>query len=632
MGEEWFAVLPDSDTGLAAARALRPLASDVIEHASGRPWLLGRWPEREVTVATAGTVRLAVAGCSPATVGSLRERLRGARSVHDMDRTVARLPGCFHLLASVDGRVRAQGTLASVRRVFHARVGDAVIAADSALVLARLTGADWDPSWLALRLANMTAPFPLHETTPWRGVRAVPGDHWLELAQDGTAAERRRWTAPEPALPLTEGAPAVRDALAAAVQTRTTHGGTVSTDLSGGMDSTSLAFLAGRGPAKLVTFRMAERDAGNDDAYFADRAAALLPRAHHRVHRPDRTAAMFAGLGPDTAAADPEAPFAWMRTRARLAHAVRAMAAEGSRVHLAGHGGDELFRPDTTYLHDLFRAHPRTALRYLRAHRTLGRWSAPALARALADSRTPGHELADQALRLRAPRPGLRHVSFAWSPLLRLPDWVTDDAAETAGELLRAIATDPADPVEPLADGRAQHGVVLMARCTGASVRQANRVNASPASSGPGGSPGGPPFAVPYLDDHVLSAALAVRLEDRNSPWRFKPLLAAAMRGIVPEELLHRTTKGAFGADYYAGLRRHRAELLALFDGSELARHGLIDDATLRRALLRPHKDNTALSGLDATLACEAWLRSLNARATAGPHTGSGTVPDPVPH
>lgn len=618
MGEEWFAVLPDSDTGLAAVRALRPLASDVIEHSSGRPWLMGRWPDGEVTVAATGSARLAVAGCSPATVGSLRERLRGVRSVCEAEKAVARLPGCFHLLASVGGRVRAQGTLASTRRVFRARVGDAVIAADSARVLARLIRADWDPSWLTLRLAGTAIPFPLHESTPWQGIRAVPGDHWLELAADGSAAERRRWTPPESELPLGEGSLAVRNALTAAVQTRTTHGGTVSTDLSGGMDSTSLALLAARGPAELVTFRLAGEETGSDDTYLAERAVAALPQARHRVHAADRTTAMFAGLGPNAPPADTEAPFPLMRDRGRIAHMAELMAAEGSRVHLTGHGGDELFRPVPTYLHDLFRSHPYAAVRHARAHRTASRWSRSALLRALADRRTPADELVLQAAALRAPLPGRRHVSFGWTQPLHLPEWVTDDAADATRELLRATATGP---VEPLARQRSQHGLLLTARGTGMSVRLANRL-----SSGHG-----PAIAAPYLDDQVLGAVLSVRPADRHSPWVFKPLLAAAMRETVPRALLGRRAKAAPSAGFYEGLRRQRADVLKLLDDSELARHGLIDAGRLRQALLSPQADAlatlTTLTALDAALACETWLRSLHHRAAAVPHTGSGAVP-----
>ncbi|MEV4442130.1 asparagine synthetase B family protein, partial [Streptomyces sp. NPDC049577] len=61
-GRAWFVVLPDGEAGLTAARALRPLAPQTIEHASGRPWLLGSWPEGRVTVAGAGPARLAVIG------------------------------------------------------------------------------------------------------------------------------------------------------------------------------------------------------------------------------------------------------------------------------------------------------------------------------------------------------------------------------------------------------------------------------------------------------------------------------------------------------------------------------------------------------------------------------------------
>ncbi|GAB2714396.1 asparagine synthase-related protein [Kitasatospora kifunensis] len=624
MAEEWLAVLPDSDAAIAAARALRPAADQLVVHASGRPWLLGCWAPELLTLATAGTTagaaRVAVFGCGPTGSATLAQRLGRVRSVDEVGSTVAGLCGSFHLLASVGGRVRAQGTLACVRRVFRARYGDAVIAADSAHLLARLIGADWEPAWLALRLSSMTTPFPLHESTPWRGVRAVPGDRWLSLEPDGTAAERLRWRAPEPVLPLAEGAPAVRRALAGAVAACTAPGGTVSSDLSGGMDSTSLAFLAADGPARLVTYRWAEHDSGNDDADYAQRAAARLPAARHLVQAPQELAPMFGELSPDAPPADPEEPFAFVRNRQRLAHVARVMAAEGSRVHLAGHGGDELFRPGPGYLHDLVRQRPLVGLRYARAYRFLARWSGPALLRALAEHRSPARELALRTAALTDPPPGARHLDFGWTYPSHLPPWTTPAAADAARELLRAAAREP---VEPLAPRRAQHAVLLALRSAGVALRQAERISAAH----------GARLAVPYLDDQVIDAALAVRLEERNSPYRFKPLLAAAMRGTVPDPLLERTTKGEFSADFYVGLRRHRRDLLALFDEPLLARYGLIDGAAVRAVLLRPHQNASELGRLDATLAGEMWLRALDRRlpplsGSAGPLPAAPLRPD----
>ncbi|GHJ37486.1 lasso peptide biosynthesis PqqD family chaperone [Streptomyces sp. TS71-3] len=608
---EWFVVLPDSDRALPAARALLPRADDIVEHASGRPWLVGHWPDGRVTVAAAGSARVAVIGFCPLSAASLSRRLAGVRSVEGAQAVVSAAPGCFHLVASVGGRVRAQGSLASVRRMVHCRFRGAAIGADSARVLARLTGADWDPAWLALRLALRTTPFPLHESTPWRGVRAVPGDHWLALEPDGSASTRRRWTPPDPALALAEGAPLVREALAAAVAARTAESGTVSVDLSDGVEAAGLAFLAARGPAELVTHRWAEPGPGGEHVRYASLVAATLPAARHRAAPLAAMAPEFAGLGPDAPSADLDEPFAWLRGRARLAELARAMAAEGSRVHLAGHGGQELFRPGGTYVHDLVRTRPGTALRHLHGLRAGSRGPWAATLRALADCRSPAREMRDHAAALTAPWPGGSGTAFTWSPPPRLPGWVTGDAADAARGLLLAAAREP---VAPLAAQRAQHEALLRARATGAAARLADRLTMA----------GRMRFTLPYLDDEVLGAVLAVRLEERCPPREFKPLLAAALRGAVPEGLLLRAPEGepGFGrsAEAAAGLLRHRAELLALFDGSELARHGLVDDAEVRQALLRPGAGPPGAAELDATLACESWLRALAAeQRTARP-------------
>src|SRR6185437_407417 len=79
----------------------------------------------------------------------------------------------------------------------------------------------------------------------WSGVQAVPNGHYLSVAADGAGSSYRRWhRPPEPHLPLGEGAAHVRDALGAAVSLRTDGGRPISADLSGGLDSTSIAFLA----------------------------------------------------------------------------------------------------------------------------------------------------------------------------------------------------------------------------------------------------------------------------------------------------------------------------------------------------------------------------------------------------
>ena len=88
----------------------------------------------------------------------------------------------------------------------------------------------------------------------------------------------------------------------------------------------------------------------------------------------------------------------------------------------------------------------------------------------------------------------------------------------------------------------------------------------------------------------MIEAGLAVRPEERITPWRYKPLIVEAMRGIVPDQSLARQTKANGSGDADPGLRRHRAELLALWDDSRLGRLGLIDAAALRELCTGPSR------------------------------------------
>jgi asparagine synthase (glutamine-hydrolysing) len=109
----------------------------------------------------------------------------------------------------------------------------------------------------------------------------------------------------------------------------------------------------------------------------------------------------------------------------------------------------------------------------------------------------------------------------------------------------------------------------------------------------------------------VIEAGLAVRPQERTTPWRYKPLIVEAMRGIVPEESRTRQTKANGSCDADPGLRRHREELLTLWEDSRLARLGLIDADALRETCTRPLPPELQFGGLDQTVACEVWLRSL---------------------
>ena len=602
MDDEGWVVLPDRPEAVAVAVGRPTLAS----HESGRPWLLGPIDPSRLILACAGPVRVAVIGTCPVTAGRLADLISSIHSVAELDSVARVLPGSWHLVASVAGAVRVQGSLAGLRRVFYGRTGAVMVAGGRADALAALSHAGIDEHALAARVAcagSSPPQPPINEGSYWRGVRGVAPDHYLRLDRTGTIGTVCWWHAPEPEQPLTLVAPMVRRALEEAVAARRPATGRLSGDLSGGFDSTSLCFLAAADTPDLLTFRWAEVEAGNDDAVYAGHAAAALKAAEHLVVPQAEMPGQYADPGQ---LGDVEAPYRFGRTLARYRHNAALLTALGSRTHLAGHGGDELFdggRP--VYLHTLVRRHPFRAIARVRAHRSLGRWSWPATCLALASRGDITRWWRAEATKLTSGPVPRYAPPFDWGYPIRAQDWVTPAALDIARSVVRAAAEE----ARPLAADRGQHATLVGQWTSSPLYRQLARVYAA----------AGTRLELPYLDDRVVDVALSARLDERINPWRFKPLLADAMNGALPPLIAARTTKGEFSADAQAGWRKHLPDLLAVFADSALAECGLIHPDKLRAALLTPQADLTVMFAVEDLLGCEAWLRASRLPANPSP-------------
>ncbi|MFF4324424.1 asparagine synthase-related protein [Streptomyces sp. NPDC001568] len=601
-GMPFFFAFPDCEAAGAVARRLcedRP-GLGVVPHGSGRPWIVGHWPDGAPLVARHRDTAVALVGSFAVDGDELRERTRHVRTPTDLDALAGALPGQFHLIAAVAGQLRVQGTAYGTRRIFHGRADGTVVTADRAAELAALLGARPDTAQLALRLFH-PVPAPLDQRAMWHGVEAVPPGSCL-VVPDGAAPREHRWhRPPEPHLKIAEGAAAVRSALLAAVSVRTNGGGLISADLSGGLDSTSICFLAARQSrgARLIACTSTGDESENEDGHWARLAARELTGTEHHVQPEDELPLFYSGVLDPRDRWDAPSPFAVSRHRATAL--VARMAERGSRLHLTGIGGDHLFFGGAGHYHSLLTRRPLLALSRLRGYRTLYAWPRREVLRELADRRD--HHAAFARLTVRTSGSlSLSRPGFGWMHPPVVAPWFTPDCLDIAERVL----ADAAGSVRPYAPDRARH-VELAAVYAGTQEVRAYDDAARQA---------GVPVAHPFFDDRVVDAALSVRPEDRVTPWAYKPLLARAMHGIVPARNLSRSTKGDGTPDAVAGLYRHREELAALWEDSALADAGLVDAAALRRLCLAPGSSELADNALYSTLACESWLRTAGTAST----------------
>ncbi|MYW99815.1 MULTISPECIES: asparagine synthase-related protein [unclassified Streptomyces] len=654
---DYFVVLPDSAAGAAAAgrlpvpgaaagRSAAPGATGsarevggalTVAHPSGRPWIVARPLVRKVSHLARGEDALVLIGPDRVPDAVLAGILEGARDRTGLEHRLARLPGLYHVVARLSGRSWIRGTATGLRRIYHARHPAAgTIASDRPAVLARLIDAPLDESALALRLLDFL-PHPLSRRPVWRGVHETGAGYGLALpvAAPGTAAvpgptEHRWWEPPPGELPLAEGAREVGDAVAASVRAHVGGLDRISCELSGGLDSTALAFAArDTGPASLSLLTVAARDRYSEDETWARRAVeaaggTAAPAARtdgaarngHAAPAPDPGAAPARGRHPgpaldhhvipaadapyfyadlaSTAAELNDEPLPVAPGRARAALLLGRARATGSRYHLTGYGGDEIFLGLPHAYQDLFHGNPFTAWSHLGGLRHQLGWPLLPTVKALLDRSAFPRWLAGAVTA--APQPVARTPLLSWGVRQSLHPWLTEHATALIAEELRAAA-EHAEPIDPW---RGRHVDIDGVRMGARHFQAMEDI----------GMTIGLPVAAPFYDDRILEATLAVRLPERISPWRYKPLLVEAMRGMVPDALLARTTKDHMASDEHQGLREHAPELAELWTGSRLAEHGLVDARQLLRLAAEPFSPVLVEHSISSTVAGETWLRT----------------------
>ncbi|MFB4267235.1 albusnodin/ikarugamycin family macrolactam cyclase [Nonomuraea sp. GTA35] len=540
--------------------------------------------------------QVAVFGSCLAGDEELHTALRQAARTGVWER-LARLPGSFVTIRIGPDGVLAVPDLAGAWPVFFTSGAGGIAYSSSPLPLVDLIGAAPDPRWLAARLFTPDIPQATTDRSAFAAIgRSRPG-HMLLL--DGSGLRQQPISLPVGGLPFEAGAEQLKDALLTATGVRAARAERLSSDLSGGLDSSSLALLAARHrstPLPAITY-VDPISGGQDDLAYAHLCAAAEPGLDHIVLSPGPDALPLAGLEHAPLLDEPsqDALF-WARDQSLLAPAA-------GGLHMTGDGGDCVLTGPLAYLADL--ARPATMKRFVResaAWARLRHRPAHAVIRAaLHMARTTYPQaLAAVVCHLRSGDvPARRGVEDAlrWCAPGPATAWANRHARlDLAGQLACLADTGHDRPYD--ADAEA----LRLVHEAGASSRLFAQMAAG----------FGVDVDTPYLDNQVIMACSAVPVIERTTTRALKPLLSAALTGLIPPALLARTTKGSFTACLYAGLRHAAPYLRELLDSSRLADLGLLQAAPTRKALdLLLHGANGPVAAMCDVLAAEVWLRSL---------------------
>jgi len=451
----------------------------------------------------------------------------------------------------------------------------------------------WIAEWLALAVTG-------EGETIYEGLRRIPAAHLL-VAAEGRLALRRFWEPrPDPSVPGEDeagGRERLLSLLSEAVRCRLRSRSTAGIDLSGGLDSSAVAALAGdlerkgRSPApgllaqsvvypglecdETPWIRASARSAGIPAREYPGADPGIEAFEGHALrhrHLPDNPASVS---------------FLPMLEDARR---------EGIRVRLGGEGGDERFGGDPCRLADLLRSgrlgEARAALREESGGRGIGGSFAVLWA---------------GGLRPLLPSPArslLRGVRGRPAP----PPWIRADFARRS-RLADRVRSEPARGAWPTFEQAALRGALS----TGAVALALEDWDRQAADFGL-------EARHPFLDRRIVEWSLSLPRERRIRGALSKVLLRDALSGLLPGETTGRTTKTEFTALHDRALRRMggagRFERLAVEEA------GWVDGAWTREAARRTLSprggggppDRRTVNVLWSVFALDLWYRMTFAR------------------
>ncbi|GAA3873563.1 lasso peptide isopeptide bond-forming cyclase [Saccharothrix violaceirubra] len=564
---------------------------------SDRPglWLADGWHPGEVRTARHRDAGLLVLGQCFADDARLLADLRRAVD-EDRPGSLTRWPGCHTVVVVRDSGVTVLVDQAGQYPVFHRTGGGRVVFGSHGATTAAVAGlpATPDRSTLLAGVFCPDVPALVGDRSVLVGVRRLGGGGVLTVDRSGT---RTAATDPVPGSSTTfaDGVDELRAALDAAVAARLADGRTVTADFSGGMDSTSLAFLAARHAPGLRLFAYHHPDAPAHDLEHARRYAGDL---RLEIVTGTRETLSYQGLF-DVAAGDEPDPAAVASARAAL----RLGRIGAGGLHLGGEGADALLVPPPSYLGDLARHGWWRGLArdVFAASRARNLSPTTVFRRSLTAAGTStSRALRGLKTRLEHPRP---HVVQWLDAISRWPGpgaaalWLTPRARRELAGLADEAARDRArHPVGDMADHTALHDL----RTAGAVQRRLVET-ARPYGVWP---------HAPFLDADVIRACTRVAAHLKVSVETRKPLLRAAMADRVPDAVFTRRDKGDYTGEDYLGLRVHASTLVRELRRSAVADLDLVDPAAVIEAVDRAGTGAPVpFPVLNRLLGVEVWLR-----------------------
>jgi len=440
-------------------------------------------------------------------------------------------------------------------------------------------------------VAGHLASVPEPELTPYEGVYAVPPGSFVAITNRRFRKERFWRLNPNNKIRHSTDSDYeehFRHLFREAVRCRMQVGGPVFSELSGGIDSTSIVSMADQilldntSPASKLETVLFVYDVSqpSDETEFIRSVEEKRGRPGHHILESEFP--LLVSLSPESILIPtPSVCFAQGNMQQE-----KILKDNGSRVLLSGYGGDDVLWSQAAALPDLgdlFRQ-----LSFLELHRRIKAWAKA--------SRSSYFELLwSGALWPLLPR---SFQSRCW-PTPRLGDWFDSDFARRMNLHDRILG--PPDVFGfSLSSSRKHSSRILYAT---AAVSCDPKLGKSSIE-----------VSYPFLHRPLVEFCVAIPIEQMLRPGETRSLLRRAMRNLLPHKVLYRTDKRGPTSALHHALAREWTRLKELFVDARVCARGYLAPRALIDGLTRAKHGFNPAPLLTRVISLEIWLRSLELR------------------
>lgn len=461
------------------------------------------------------------------------------------------------------------------------------------------SGKSYSHLYCAVFLAGLNQTYPFDSFTVWQGVRQLSPGCMLSGLEEKKPKLTRVAEYPSADLELDQAVLGFRESVIRRLDFLLGDAERVSCDLSGGLDSSYTAAMLSNRVSGLQTVFLDDGEGNQNDRHWANTVAQQI-HSHHRV-LDYLSHSTVLGAEPNTLRTRMNFGFDESFRYATLAQYLRDLTIKfGATLHFNGHGGDELFGPNAAMSWSYLRyGHGSrvSRMKNIIGFASANKFKYSDFRGALSLDYPFSEELVNGFKRTSRGSLNSEKYDTSWLPV---PDFPSYSTAGLHAEIERAIGILVTELREPYSVDRSQHRI---AEDVVAHVSLLRGLNSFQSGFGEFH------FASLFLSPSVISAAMALAVDDRFLARVAKPMLYHTWPQRIDRKIFTRQDKGEYSSATFSefeSVKSHVRDLLS--SNGVLIQMGLLDVKLVEKALNLFSIDGTELDHLMRAAALEAWL------------------------